>query len=166
MTTSPDDGDHQLKTIVNQPRSDPWTSWKHVMGHIEICLNTILSCEHGFVVLYVDRPDDPFVRIAAAGLARIEAEASATVVVDPATKERQRVDPATERALRRLGWNPPNADPLAVPEPGQHAHFHWSWTHDTGYPQPLFCELAVRTMVEAFKVEDPSLAKVWEEYSF
>jgi len=133
-------------------------TWTDLMFGIEAQLNSLASDVGGYMVLNVDRRDDPFVQFVVDGLGSIEAEAASTVFAAK-TQVRRRVNSITEQRLFRIGWHPPDVDPLRLAEPGEHPNFHWSWRNKLGYPSALFAELGVRTLVEAFEVAEPAL--VW-----
>ena len=134
-------------------------TWTDLIFGTEACLNSLASHGGGYLVLNVDRPDDPFVQFVVDVLGFVEAEAASTVVAEEGQAWRL-VDSSTEHRLLRIGWHPPDADPLRLAEPAEHPNFHRSWPGEIGYPPALFAELGVRTLAEAFEVNKAALVRV------
>ena len=138
-------------------RTGTWTS---LLYDLEARLTALAPNGGGYLVLNVARSDDPFVQFVV-GEGSIDAEAASTVAADGQDGLRHWVDPSTEEQLLRLGWHAPEDDPLQLAQPGQRPNFY---RHEVAPAAVLFAELGVRTLVEAFRVDDPGLVQVRGAY--
>lgn len=132
--------------------------WADALSEIEGLLAELTDGADGYLVLNVDRADDPFVQFLASsrGLA---VEAAATVAAAPGGRRRLRDQTAAVEMLS-LGWLPPQVDPLRLAEPeGSCPNFHRRLVWTAGWAPALFSELAGRTLHRVWGV-DPGQVRV------
>lgn len=154
---------------LSQPRFilfhvEPFTSplpdnWTTLIYDLERRITEIAEMHDGFLVLNCDRSDDPFVQLVVQGGGYLIAEASATIRDEDGPDDRKLIDDAIAQRLLGLGWCAPLADPMKLATPQERPNFFKeSPTHQLN--AAMFAELLVRTLCEAFVVDDPSLVRV------
>jgi hypothetical protein len=122
-------------------------TWTTALTELEGYLVQLVAAGDSYLVLNVDRSDDVFVQFHASSTLILSAEAAATARCGAACETRHIIGQVAWAAMLRLGWHPPETDPLTLATPGQgHPNFHRQWDSDSGWPPALFSDLAVRTL--------------------
>ncbi|MHB8438974.1 MAG: TY-Chap domain-containing protein [Acidimicrobiales bacterium] len=127
-------------------------SWTELLPELESRLALLQGRPRWFLVLDATGDEDLFVQFAVDGEGTIRAEAAAARTAWDT--ERRRHDPAIDAELVRLGWNAPTDDPLEIAGPSGRPNF-WRDLQVGPSAAPLLAELGVRTLVEAFGLEEP-----------
>lgn len=130
------------------------TTWTDLLLELEVLLSRLREHGRAFAIVRALGPEDVFVQagLSAEGIFRVEAPVD---LLNPECPCSNRHPLGLDQSARllQLGWNPPSGlgDAYLCPLWWREADAGWA------FPEMLFSELLVRTLVEVFSVGSPRL---------